>query len=73
MTRCDQTCLKYKATFDGKNRYAQGQKRCMICALFIWWDGLWCPCCGYRLRTKPRGSAWKAKYHDNTGGIERIG
>jgi hypothetical protein len=25
------------------------------------WDGLWCPCCGYRLRTKPRNLKYKAK------------
>ena len=23
--------------------------------------GLWCPCCGYRLRTKPRNLKYKAK------------
>ena len=24
-------------------------------------EGLWCPCCGYRLRTKPRNLKYKAK------------
>ncbi len=24
-------------------------------------DGLWCPCCGYRLRTHPRNSKFKAE------------
>ncbi len=24
-------------------------------------DGLWCPCCGYRLRTKPRNIKYKQK------------
>ncbi|NWG37858.1 MAG: hypothetical protein HXY31_09650, partial [Nitrososphaera sp.] len=38
-----------------------GQKRCQICEIFIKWDGLWCPCCGYRLRTKPRNLKYKAK------------
>jgi DNA-directed RNA polymerase subunit RPC12/RpoP len=28
---------------------------------FIEWEGLWCPCCGYKLRTKPRHSKFKAK------------
>ena len=28
---------------------------------FIKWEGLWCPCCGYRLRTKPRNLKYKAK------------
>jgi hypothetical protein len=45
----------------GSGRYATGQKRCQICELFIRWEGLWCPCCGYRLRTKPRNLKYKAK------------
>ncbi|MDQ3851427.1 MAG: hypothetical protein M3299_01175 [Thermoproteota archaeon] len=28
-----------------------------MCELFIKWDGLWCPCCGCRLRTKPKNTA----------------
>ena len=45
----------------GSGRYAMGQKRCQICDLFIRWDGLSCPCCGYKLRTKPRSLKYKAK------------
>ncbi|QMU54697.1 MAG: hypothetical protein GKS07_07325 [Nitrosopumilus sp.] len=33
-----------------------GNKRCMTCELFVKWEGLWCPCCGGRLRAKPRNS-----------------
>jgi hypothetical protein len=29
--------------------------------IFLKWDGLWCPCCGYRLRTQPRNQEFKAK------------
>jgi hypothetical protein len=25
------------------------------------WDGLFCPCCGYMLRTSPRKSKFKTK------------
>jgi hypothetical protein len=25
------------------------------------WDGAWCPCCGCRVRTKPRNSKFKQK------------
>ena len=28
------------------------------------WEGLWCPCCGYRLRTKPRNLKYKAKLRE---------
>ncbi len=59
---CKGICVRYKAQKPvGVGRYATGQKRCQICELFIKWDGLWCPCCGYRLRTKPRNLKYKAK------------
>ena len=45
----------------GAGRYATGQKRCQICELFIKWEGQWCPCCGYRLRAKPRNLRYKIK------------
>lgn len=45
----------------GIGRYLGGQKRCQICEIFLGWDGLWCPCCGYRLRTRPRNSKFKAE------------
>jgi hypothetical protein len=32
-----------------------------VCEIFLKWDGLWCPCCGYRLRTSPRNSKFKAE------------
>jgi hypothetical protein len=28
------------------------------------WEGLWCPCCGYRLRTRPRNLKYKAKLRE---------
>ena len=42
-------------------RYSIGQKRCQVCQIFLKWDGLWCPCCGYRLRSSPRNSKFKAE------------
>jgi len=42
-------------------RYSTGQKRCQICETFLKWDGIWCPCCGYRLRTRPRNPKFKAE------------
>jgi len=32
-----------------------------VCDLFIKWDGVKCPCCGYRLRLKLRNLKYKAK------------
>ena len=52
---CKGICIRHKACKPlGCGRYAAGQKRCQICEVFIKWDGLWCPCCGCRLRMGPR-------------------
>ena len=59
---CNGVCVRYKATKPiSGGRYASGQRRCQMCELFIKWEGLWCPCCAYRLRTKPRNLKYKAK------------
>jgi hypothetical protein len=54
---CKGICIHHKAL----GRYATGNKRCKICEIFIEWDGVSCPCCGYRLRTRPRNMKFKAK------------
>jgi hypothetical protein len=62
---CKGICIRHKAqkpTHIG--RYAIGQKRCQICEIFIKWDGLWCPCCGYKLRTRPRNIKFKAQLRE---------
>ena len=46
---------------DHIGRYVIGQKRCQACETYIQWNNFWCPCCGYRLRTKPRNSKSKQK------------
>jgi rRNA maturation endonuclease Nob1 len=39
----------------GGKRYLIKQKRCHVCQIFIInWQGLFCPCCGGRLRNKPK-------------------
>ena len=59
---CKGICKRYKAQKQvGSGRYANGQKRCQICELFIIWDRPWCPCCGYKLRTRPRNLRLKAQ------------
>ena len=63
---CNNICSKYKANKPvGIGRYASGQRRCQVCQIFIKWEGLWCPCCGYRLRTKPRKLAYKIKLREH--------
>jgi uncharacterized Zn finger protein (UPF0148 family) len=54
---CKGICTDHK----GSGRYATGHKRCQICDLFMQWDGVFCPCCGSRLRIGPRNIEDKAK------------
>ncbi len=57
---CRGLCIEYKATKPRVgSRYSNGQKRCQLCVKFITWEGSWCPCCGYRLRTRPRIRKYK--------------
>lgn len=60
---CNNVCYRYKAKKPNSiGRYLSGQKRCNSCGVFINWDGLWCPCCNYKLRLAPRSSKYKQKY-----------
>jgi hypothetical protein len=61
---CRGICLRYKAQKPAVHagRYITGQKRCQVCETYIQWNKLWCPCCGYRLRTKPRNSKNKTLF-----------
>lgn len=60
---CKETCINYKAPLLNAliSKYLSGQKRCQFCDIFIVWEGLWCPCCGTKLRTKPRSSKQKQR------------
>jgi len=41
---------------NNQSRYASGQKRCTKCGVFLDYAGLYCPCCGFRLRIHRRSS-----------------
>ena len=52
---CKGICSRHRAMRPSTGRrYLTGQKHCNVCQIFINWKNFWCPCCGYRLRTKPR-------------------
>ncbi len=53
---CKGVCVRHKATHGGGSytlRYAEGQKRCQVCQIYlIWQTNNYCPCCGNKLRIK---------------------
>ena len=61
---CKGICIRHRAQRPASyfGRYATGQKRCQVCSIFMKWDGAWCPCCGCRVRTKPRNSKFKQRF-----------
>ena len=73
---CKGGCTQHKAKKPvGIGRYASGQKRCQICEIFMYWAGLWCPCCGYRLRANPRNVTYKEKLKETAfkaGAVVRV-
>jgi hypothetical protein len=71
---CKGICLRHRAPKPIQSgRYASGQKRCQGCEIFIEWDCLWCPCCGFRLRTRPRNSAYKERFAIRTRQQQQTG
>jgi hypothetical protein len=61
---CKGICIRHRAQkpVGSFGRYATGQKRCQVCAVYMRWEGLWCPCCGRKVRTRPRNSKFKQKF-----------
>jgi hypothetical protein len=60
---CKGICIRHRAPKPfGSGRYFSGHIRCQVCNIFIIWKELWCPCCEYRLRTKPRNSVSKERF-----------
>jgi len=70
---CKEICLRYKAKKpQSSSRYIFGQKRCQICSIFINWEGVFCPCCGYKLRIKPRKTQNKMKLNSKIAQLAEI-
>jgi hypothetical protein len=57
-------CHHHKAQERSGGKYANGQKRCQVCQIYMKCDGLRCPCCKSKLRTKSRNSAFKKRLAD---------
>jgi len=62
MSSCKGICTRHKALKPKSGgRYGNGQKRCQVCEIFMKTTLLYCLCCGYKLRTKPRNKKYKDK------------
>lgn len=52
---CNGECKQFEAKKPHEGpRYGQGQKRCQMCDTWINFEGIRCPCCNYRLRSRSR-------------------
>ena len=63
---CKGTCIRYGTS----NNYSSGQKRCNLCEQFIQWNGLFCPCCGRKLRTRPRNPKLNEKLRERRAALQ---
>lgn len=62
MCMCKGICIKFKAQKPLQDsRYRVGQSRCQTCDIFIKWSGIYCPCCGCRVRKNARNGNSKMK------------
>ena len=69
---CDgQSCLRYRAKKPKTSRYSDGQSHCGICEIWIYWEGVRCPCCSTILRKHPRAMKYKDKLRET--GIRQVG
>ena len=70
---CKGICIRHKAQKPVGSAVMQVVKSAVkFVKYFIKWDGLWCPCCGYRLRTKPRNLKYKAKLRARNKTVEPL-
>lgn len=62
-TSCKGTCENFRAeSVQNKVRYVLGHKRCSYCSIFLQVEGVRCPCCGAKMRSKARHKKRKAVY-----------
>jgi hypothetical protein len=45
----------------GESHYFVGKKYCRRCEIYLYHEGLFCPCCGMQMRTTPIDTKDKAK------------
>lgn len=57
MLVCKGQCIvKYETKKTVAKARENGYKRCSKCLVFIKYEGIYCPCCGVRLKNSPRNN-----------------
>jgi len=62
ITGCKGICEEYRTGRTKKGWYGNDKKRCTRCGIFIEYKGVYCPCCGHRLRTRPLAKLYKERW-----------
>lgn len=69
---CRERCERYRyRRRPGGDWYLGDTGRCTSCDIFVRWEGEWCPCCGTKLRKKPRTSGRKRARKHVKAGVRR--
>ena len=59
---CKNICERiYSKIQIGKANYLIGKKYCRRCEIYLYYDGVFCPCCGMQLRTTPSNKKAKER------------
>jgi hypothetical protein len=65
---CERIYLKRQV---GQSDYLVGKKYCRRCEVYLYYDGIFCPCCGMQLRTNPIDKEGKEKIRIQKQGISK--
>ena len=58
---CINSQYETKKTVCGKLR--EEYRRCSVCCVFLKYQGIYCPCCGVRLKHSPRNNYARKRYY----------
>jgi rRNA maturation endonuclease Nob1 len=61
VTKCKNQCQLIKGARNHVGHTLPGNKKCIACEMQFPYDGVFCPCCGGRVRNNPRYKG-KKKY-----------
>jgi len=68
---CNKLTLKEKCI--GHRFYINGKKWCSVCDIFIKWDGLYCPCCRVKMRTRPESKKARLRFYKEKSQFSKLG